>query len=37
MSKKVLVLLMALIFSVSFVFAGGDQEAADGDQFITIN
>lgn len=37
MSKKVLVLLLALIFSVSFVFAGGDEEAADGDQFITIN
>lgn len=36
--KKVLLLALALILSVSFVFAGGDQEAgADGEQFITIH
>ncbi|HAK47377.1 MAG TPA: ABC transporter substrate-binding protein [Spirochaeta sp.] len=36
--KKVLLLALALILSVSFVFAGGEQEAAaDEDQFITIH
>lgn len=37
MSKKVLVLLLALIMSMTFVFAGGEEEAADEDQFITIH
>ena len=38
MKKKVLLLALALILSATFVFAGGDQEAAaDEEQFITIH
>lgn len=37
MKKRGLLLVLTLILSVSFVFAGGDQEAAEEDQYITIH
>ncbi|MCK5566671.1 MAG: extracellular solute-binding protein [Actinomycetia bacterium] len=37
MKKNVMLLILILALSVTFLFAGGDKEKADEDQFITIH